>query len=195
MKKILFMMLLFVFCVLMQCVAYCDETSVNIGYARQTDSSTITVTGSVLNPVENQTFIVMMSTSENGVYNTDEILYFNQITPVIGDNGLFTIKLKTGHQVDANTEYLIRIGGENITAIEEKLLGYELSYGDVDGDYIITANDAAMVFKYVLDKSQNPLDDTQKKKAAVSGLKQLSAADTACILNKSQNYSYKFPVE
>lgn len=195
MKKILFITIIFTLCAAMQYTIYCAETSINITCTRQTDTNTVTVTGNILNAVNNQKFAVMMSKSENGIYDPGEIIYFGTVEPTFDNNNSFTIELKTNYSINADSEYLIRIGGENISTVETKILGYELSYGDIDGDYIITASDAAMVFAYVLDKSRSPLTDTQLKKASVSGLNVLSAADAACILNKAQDYSYIFPVE
>ena len=192
MKKIFLIMQIFLLCFFAANIVYGEDTYINIGYIRLINANTIRIKGNVSTP---KTLTVMVAGSSNGKYMSDKIIYFNQITPTFGDNNEFTIDLKTAYTIDDNSEYMVRITADNAKEVNEKLLGYELSYGDVDGDFIITANDAALVFAYVLDKGKYPLDEMQLKKAAVSGLKEISAADSACILKKTYDFSYIFPVE
>lgn len=68
-------------------------------------------------------------------------------------------------------------------------------YGDVDGDKYVTANDAALVLQYVLNSNSVEFNDTQKRAALVSDENSsITTNDVTCILNKSLNESYIFPV-
>lgn len=68
-------------------------------------------------------------------------------------------------------------------------------YGDIDGDKIITANDAALILQYVLNSENIKFNDTQIRAAMVSDSSSvITTEDIIHILKKALDYDYVFPV-
>ena len=67
-----------------------------------------------------------------------------------------------------------------------------LELGDVNGDGVITADDASTVLQYVLNKVNKVLSKAELAAAEVSGDDVITAMDAAQILNKSIDPSYVF---
>ena len=67
-----------------------------------------------------------------------------------------------------------------------------IQYGDVDGDEVITANDAAYIMQHVL---MPILDEVAINKADVDGDGVITAGDAAYSLQKALNGSFIMPVE
>lgn len=70
-------------------------------------------------------------------------------------------------------------------------------YGDVDGDNVITANDAALILNYVLNPQEFNFTEKQKKSAKVSNKESINitAIDAEYVLKKSVNQDFVFPIE
>lgn len=106
----------------------------------------------------------------------------------VGEGTLY--KIVYTYEVDDNL---------NVKFVESKEVTEQYSYGDMDGDGILTAADASILLQKVLNGSYKmPIEDMTseyKKLADVDGDGELTAGDSAEILQKVLNGSYIFTVE
>ncbi|MBQ6555332.1 MAG: hypothetical protein IJL89_08875, partial [Firmicutes bacterium] len=68
-------------------------------------------------------------------------------------------------------------------------------YGDADLNEKIEAGDAAMILQYGLNKSALNVDSGFETRCDVDGVEGVTASDSAAVLQKTLNGSYKMPVE
>ncbi len=86
-----------------------------------------------------------------------------------------------------------------VLTVEKENIGASDIYGDSDNDGHLTANDASLILKKVLDGSKTmPIEKATKeymKYIDVDGNRILTARDAALVLQKALDSNFKFPIE
>lgn len=195
-KQLIF--LIITFSILSVISVFAANTAITLDSAVLEDK-TITVTGSIQNPVSNQQ-ITLMATDllSGGGYNADGIFYINQTDALLDSEGAFKVSFNIDEMLDSDNIYIIRVGGTNIFNPAQMILTSlggesEVLLGDVNQDGKITASDAALTLQNVLYR----LDYlTQKQIEAMKVTKSdiITSDNAANILAKALDSMYIFPV-
>ena len=195
-KQLIF--LIITFSILSVISVFAANTAITLDSAVLEDK-TITVTGSIQNPVSNQQ-ITLMATDllSGGGYNADGIFYINQTDALLDSEGAFKVSFNIDEMLDSDNIYIIRVGGTNIFNPAQRILTSlggesEVLLGDVNQDGKITASDAALTLQNVLYR----LDYlTQKQIEAMKVTKSdiITSDNAANILAKALDSMYIFPV-
>ncbi len=114
-----------------------------------------------------------------------------------------TVKFKVNEDAKAGTTTELKIVDEvifdgdsqrmQVNTIEGLIEIIDVIYGDIDGDGVITPNDASLAFRYFMGYEQ--FDSLHKKAADVDGDGVITPNDASLIFRHFMGYITKFPVE
>lgn len=125
-----------------------------------------------------------------------------------GDGNLFYVEFKAKPEIKKDIKTNISIKIDEIKYTKENdlidldyklntgnitILSSDINYGDYNNDGYVTADDAARVLNYVLNKDES-ITKEELKKIMVSDGETVTAKDAIEILNKSLNSDYVFPI-
>lgn len=149
MKKLIYAILFLSF-VFMMATCVFAETSVSIENAQQTESGEVSVECSIENSNISQIITVISCEYDDSTYSSTAI-YTDQFTADVTAENKFSFNFLPADWMDANKNYVVRVGGYGIDNPDSMLItnGKVYKLGDINGDNIIDNKDAALLLKYI----------------------------------------------
>lgn len=131
---------------------------VSVTKAEKLGNNSVYLSGTVTNPAESQELTIIAIKLVDGQAKAENSVYVDQQSSIINDDGTFEMTFNPKVSLDANSEYIVKVGGTNVESFASMKITMgensevvEIALGDVTGDGQIDVNDASVALNYVLD--------------------------------------------
>ncbi len=189
--------LLMVFLALFIVTAFASDTVITLESATL-NGETVTIKGSLTDPVDNQQITFIATDLLGNSYNPEGIFYIDQQEAQLQADNSFTLSFNINVLLSEDTVYIVRVGGTNIPNPAQMIITTsggegEVLLGDVNLDGIITAEDASITLQEVLFHIET-LTDRQIAAMKVTKSDVITSSNASEILYKSLDSMYEFSI-
>ena len=189
--------LLMVFLALFIVTAFASDTVITLESATL-NGETVTIKGSLTDPVDNQQITFIATDLLGDRYNPEGIFYIDQQEAQLQADNSFTLSFNINVLLSEDTVYIVRVGGTNIPNPAQMIITTsggegEVLLGDVNLDGIITAEDASITLQEVLFHIET-LTDRQIAAMKVTKSDVITSSNASEILYKSLDSMYEFSI-
>ncbi len=189
--------LLMVFLALFIVTAFASDTVITLESATL-NGETVTIKGSLTDPVDNQQITFIATDLLGDSYNPEGIFYIDQQEAQLQADNSFTLSFNINVLLSEDTVYIVRVGGTNIPNPAQMIITTsggegEVLLGDVNLDGIITAEDASITLQEVLFHIET-LTDRQIAAMKVTKSDVITSSNASEILYKSLDSMYEFSI-